>query len=45
MVCEPICVGMEHSQVNAGVLETIQLANSKSQVTFVGEKDPVNNSV
>jgi glycosyltransferase involved in cell wall biosynthesis len=38
LVYEPVCWGLEHVPVNAGILETIRLAYPSEELTFCGEQ-------
>lgn len=41
VVCEPQCFGLEHAHFNASLLETVLLANPKSEVLFLGERQHI----
>lgn len=38
VVCEPICWGLEHVSVNAGILEILRLAVPSEKIVFCGER-------
>jgi len=41
IVCEPQCIGFEHAEVNAALLETIMIAFPDEKVLFVGDREHI----